>query len=130
MHAAVAPEGLVGAFERRGGASTSVPDALDRVASPALLQNDLNPIYAGQILGAFTGGGNQLTRDSNAATGIGVELPITTTAVTPISDPVLFDYDNFWLTLTIQASGTPLVVDDAGCDFNFPNTPVSIPQNP
>jgi hypothetical protein len=100
-------------------------------ANPALLQNDLNPIYAGQILGAFTGGGNVILLDSDATSvpGIGIELPVVTTAVTPISDPVSFDYDNFSLTLTIQASGTPLLVDDAGCDFNFPGSPVSIPQN-
>jgi len=97
---------------------------------PALLTNNLNPIYAGQVLGAFTGGGNSLVLDSNAATGIGVEMPVATTAFLPTSNPVSFNYDNFSVTLTITASGTPLIVDDAGCSFNFPGTAVNINQAP
>ena len=95
---------------------------------PAQLQNNLNPAFAGQLLGAFTLGGNTLTLDSNAGTGLGVEIPTVATAVTPTSSPsVEFDYDTFSLTLTIQASGTPLVVDDAGCIFDQPGNPATLP---
>ena len=95
---------------------------------PAQLQNDLNPMFAGQLLGAFTAGTNDLVLDSDDSTGIGEELPVVTTAVTPTSTPnVALDYDNFQLTLTIVASGTPLIVDDAGCDFNEPGTAVTLP---
>ena len=95
---------------------------------PAQLQNDLNPTFAGELLGAFTLGGNDLVLDSNAATGIGEELPVVTTPVTPTSSPnVALNYENFSLTLTIVASGTPLIVDDAGCDFNQPGTAVTLP---
>jgi hypothetical protein len=40
---------------------------------------------------------------------------------------VAFDYETFSLTLTIQASGTPLIVDDAGCIFDLPGDPVVLP---
>jgi hypothetical protein len=94
--------------------------------TPSQLQNDLNPAFAGQVLGAFTGGGTVLTLDSDAGTGIGVELPVATTAFTPSAPAggtASFDYDTFSLTLTIVASGTPLIVDDAGCVFDDPGTP-------
>jgi len=97
---------------------------------PASLSNGLNPAFAGQVLGAFTGGGNILLLDNDPLTGIGIEMPDETVAFTPTSDPVAFNYDNFSVTLTITASGTPLIVDDAGCVFNFPGAPVNAAQAP
>ena len=95
---------------------------------PSQLQNDLNPAFAGRFLGEFTGGTNVLVLDSDPDTGLGVELPIVDTAVTPTSSPnVGFNYDTFSLTLTITADGTPLIVDDAGCIFDLPGTPASLP---
>jgi len=99
--------------------------------TPAQLTNGLNPAFAGQVLGFFTGGSNNLVLDGNPGTGPGVEILPATTPVVPASPgPTLFDYDTFSLTLTITASGTPLIVDDAGCVFNFPGTAVSIANAP
>ena len=101
--------------------------------SPAQLQNDLNPAVAGDILGLFTGGGNVLLLDSDPSSvpgnlNNGVEIPTVTTPVTPTSSPAIgFNYETFSLVLTIQASGTPLIVDDAGCIFDEPGGPAVLP---
>ncbi|MGB5810230.1 MAG: hypothetical protein WBG86_06850, partial [Polyangiales bacterium] len=102
---------------------------------PAQLQNDLNPAIAGDILGAFTGGGNILLLDNDPASvpsnvNNGIEIPTVVTAVVPTSSPsVAFNYDTFSLLLTIQASGTPLLVDDAGCIFDQTGADVTCPVN-
>jgi hypothetical protein len=96
--------------------------------TPGSLENGLNPALAGRLLGEFTLGGNVLLLDNDASTGLGVEIPTAVTAVAPTSSPdVAFDYETFSLTLTIQASGTPLIVDDAGCIFDLPGDPVVLP---
>jgi hypothetical protein len=101
--------------------------------NPAQIQNDLNPAVEGDILGLFTGGGNVLLLDndplsvpSNANNG--VEIPTAVTAVVPTSFPTVdINYDTFSLLLTIQSSGTPLLVDDAGCVFDNPGAPITLP---
>jgi hypothetical protein len=61
----------------------------------------------------------------------GDEIPTAVTAVTPTSaGSVDINYDTFSLLLTIQSSGTPLLVDDAGCTFTPPGTqgaPITLP---
>jgi hypothetical protein len=96
--------------------------------TPGSLENALNSAFAGRLLGEFTLGGNVLLLDSDESTGLGAEIPTAVTAVVPSSSPdVAFDYETFSLTLTIQASGTPLIVDDAGCIFDLPGDPVVLP---
>jgi hypothetical protein len=78
--------------------------------TPGQLQNDLNPAIAGDLLGAFTGGGNTLLLDNNPASvpsnvNNGVEIPTVVTAVTPTSSRTVdINYDSFSLTLTVGAS--------------------------
>jgi hypothetical protein len=104
---------------------------------PTRLENNLNPAVAGDILGAFTAGGNILLLDSDPLSvpsnvNNGVEIPIAVTGVVPTSaGTVDFNYDTFSVLLTIQASGTPLLVNDAGCTFDnpAPNTGAPITCN-
>ncbi len=99
--------------------------------NPSTLTNSLNPEFAGQVLGAFTGGSNILLLDNDAATGIGVEIPDVTTAVVPTSTPSVnigFGGD-FALVLTITASGTALNVDSSSCIFDTLGGGTNFPVN-
>jgi len=99
--------------------------------TPGQLENSLNPEFAGMLLGFFTGGGTVLQLDSDADTGLGVELPVAITPVTPTSSPTIdFNYDTFSLALTIVASGAPLTVNDAGCTWDTQGDPITLPVVP